>query len=286
MTELAGVDADRVSMASWMLCERPRRPRRACSLAPLFAAVSEHQLHDARRRRDRRRRCSAALTSIPVAFAGGLGARRRRSRSSTRYLPTNSVLASNLRPALPFVVLFLVLIFSPALRNRRELADPLAGVDPPPPAAGRGDAQPLRSRTATRVARRGRRARRRLLRLLPRRRRTGSTSRSRRRSSRSIFLLDHRDHRHGGRDLACARRRSRPSARCATAQLVDPRRHVGARRDASSARVVAAAGRCAARDPGAAPRRHLPVARDARVRVVLRERHGEARAGSAAARSP
>ena len=49
------------------------------------------------------------------------------------YLPTNSVLATNLRPSLPFVVLFVILIFSPGLRNRRDLADPLAGVAPPPP---------------------------------------------------------------------------------------------------------------------------------------------------------
>ena len=51
-----------------------------------------------------------------------------------RYLPMNSLLASNLRPSLPFVVLFLVLILSPRLRNRRELTDPLSSVDPPPPA--------------------------------------------------------------------------------------------------------------------------------------------------------
>ena len=48
-------------------------------------------------------------------------------------MPTNSVFATNLRPSLPFVVLFGILIFSPRLRNRRDLADPLAGVAPPPP---------------------------------------------------------------------------------------------------------------------------------------------------------
>jgi ABC-type branched-subunit amino acid transport system permease subunit len=48
-------------------------------------------------------------------------------------LPTNSVLAQGLRPSLPFVALFLLLVLSPALRNRRETADPLAGVDPPAP---------------------------------------------------------------------------------------------------------------------------------------------------------
>ena len=66
------------------------------------------------------------------------------------YLPTNSVLASNLRPALPFIVLFLVLILSPALRNRRELTDPLAGVDPPPPPPASTIRSPLLT-TGTRI---------------------------------------------------------------------------------------------------------------------------------------
>src|SRR5207244_8656583 len=100
-------------------------------LAPLFAAVSEFNyttlvvvaMSAA---------VLASLTSIPIAFAGGLALGVVGEVVST-YLPTNSVIASNLRPALPFIVLFLVLIFSPALRNRRELTDPLAGLDPPPP---------------------------------------------------------------------------------------------------------------------------------------------------------
>ena len=74
----------------------------------------------------------ASLSSIPIAFAGGLGLGVLQQILSI-YLPTNSVLATNLRPSLPFVVLFAILIFSPGLRNRRDLADPLAGVAPPPP---------------------------------------------------------------------------------------------------------------------------------------------------------
>ena len=108
----------------------------------------------------------ASLTSIPIAFAGGLGLGVLQQILSI-YLPTNSILASNLRPSLPFVVLFLILIFSPALRNRRELADPLAGVAPPP----RSRSSPERSReltigTARLVDGRARPAR--LLHLLPR----------------------------------------------------------------------------------------------------------------------
>ena len=70
MTELAGIDADRVSMASWVLCSI-LAGLAGVLLAPLFAAVSELNyttlvvvaMSAA---------VLAALTSIPVAFAGGL----------------------------------------------------------------------------------------------------------------------------------------------------------------------------------------------------------------------
>jgi branched-subunit amino acid ABC-type transport system permease component len=131
LTELGGIDADRVSMSSWMLCS-VLAGLAGVLLAPLFAAVNEVNyttlvvvaMSAA---------VLAGLTNIPVAFLGGLllGVV---GEVVDAYLPTNSVLASNLRPALPFIVLFLVLIFSPQLRNRRRLVDPLSGVDPPPPA--------------------------------------------------------------------------------------------------------------------------------------------------------
>ncbi len=73
------------------------------------------------------------LRSIPLAYLGGLllGVVQQ---LLNRYLPTQSVLASGLRPALPFIVLFVVIIFSPANLLRPPATDPLAGVDPPPPA--------------------------------------------------------------------------------------------------------------------------------------------------------
>ncbi len=130
MTELAGIDADRVSMASWALCSI-LAGLAGVLLAPLFAAVAELNyttlvvvaMSAA---------VLASLTSISVAFLGGLSLGVL-GEVVDSYLPTNSVIASNLRPALPFIVLFLVLILSPSLRNRRETADPLAGVNPPPP---------------------------------------------------------------------------------------------------------------------------------------------------------
>jgi branched-chain amino acid transport system permease protein len=130
MTELAGVNAELVSMSSWMLASfiaglsgvliAPALSQvNSIYFTPLVvAAISAAVL--------------ASLTSIPIAFAGGLGLGVLQQILSI-YLPTNSILAPHLRPSLPFVVLFVILIVSPGLRNRRDLADPLAGVAPPPP---------------------------------------------------------------------------------------------------------------------------------------------------------
>ena len=78
----------------------------------------------------------ARLTSIPMALLGGLllGIAQR---LLTGYLPPDSILAQGLRPSLPFVALFLLLLFLPGLRQQREVTDPLSGVDPPPPIARR-----------------------------------------------------------------------------------------------------------------------------------------------------
>jgi branched-chain amino acid transport system permease protein len=140
MTELAGIDAERVSMASWVLCSI-LAGLAGVLLAPLFAAVAELNyttlvvvaMSAA---------VLAALTNIPVAFAGGLMLGVL-GEVVDAYLPTNSVIASNLRPALPFIVLFLVLILSPSLRNQKGIVDPLAGVDPPPPPLAASSRSPM-----------------------------------------------------------------------------------------------------------------------------------------------
>src|SRR4030095_4170540 len=51
----------------------------------------------------------------------------------------------NVTPAMPFLVLFGLLVLWPALRTARDQADPLAAVDPPPPSLAALD----RSRTLT-----------------------------------------------------------------------------------------------------------------------------------------
>jgi branched-subunit amino acid ABC-type transport system permease component len=131
MTELAGVNSDLVSMTSWMMSSF-LAGLAGVLLSPLFAQVSDIN-YTTLVLAAISAAVLAQLTSIPLACAGGLALGIVQQLLS-RYLPTGSILASGIRPALPFIALFLVLILSPNLRNRRELGDPLAGVDPPPPA--------------------------------------------------------------------------------------------------------------------------------------------------------
>jgi branched-chain amino acid transport system permease protein len=131
MTELAGVNADRVSMIAWVMSS-VLAGLAGVLISPTLSQVSElyytplvvAAISAA---------VLAALSNIVVAFLGGLLLGILAQVLAVE-LPTNSVIATNLRPSLPFVALFLVLVFSPQLRHRQELADPLAGVDPPPPA--------------------------------------------------------------------------------------------------------------------------------------------------------
>ncbi len=130
LAELSGVDSERVSMAAWMLSS-VLAGLAGVLVAPLFASLNPFDLFTL---------LVAALaatvfgglTSIPLTFLGGilLGVLQAVLAGT---LPTDSVLTNGLRPSLPFVVLFLLLLFRPGLRSTRELADPLATVDAPPP---------------------------------------------------------------------------------------------------------------------------------------------------------
>jgi branched-subunit amino acid ABC-type transport system permease component len=136
MTELAGVNADRVSTFSWMLSSL-FAALAGVLLSPLFAQVNAINftilLIAA---------IAAAafgrLTSIPMALLGGLLLGIAQG-ILTGYLPLDSILAQGLRPSLPFVALFLLLLFLPGLRQQKEVTDPLSGVDPPPPSLAAAD---------------------------------------------------------------------------------------------------------------------------------------------------
>ena len=147
MTELAGISAERVSSVGWALSSI-LAGMAGVLLGPLFPQLSSQNffvlivaaIAAA---------AFAGLSSLPLALVGGL-ALGIGAQILSRTLPTGSILAQGLRPSLPFVALFLVLILKPSLRRKKEFADPLAGVDPPPPALAAVERGPGLTR-ATRI---------------------------------------------------------------------------------------------------------------------------------------
>ncbi|MDA8400879.1 MAG: ABC transporter permease [Actinomycetota bacterium] len=130
MLELAGVNADRVGTFAWGLSSF-LAGLAGVLLAPLFSRVSSLDFTTLL--------VSAiaaaalgSLTSLPLTLLGGLLLGIGQA-VLTGYLPLNSVLATGLRPAFPFVVLVLLLLALPGLRGSMEVIDPLSGCDPPPP---------------------------------------------------------------------------------------------------------------------------------------------------------
>jgi branched-subunit amino acid ABC-type transport system permease component len=130
MTSLVGINADRVSMVAWMLSSFIAGLA-GVLIAPLFAQT-EINSFTALLVAAIAAAAFARLTSIPMALLGGLLLGILQGILAG-YLPAGSILATGLRPSLPFVVLFALLLFWPGLRQKAELTDPLAGVDPPPP---------------------------------------------------------------------------------------------------------------------------------------------------------
>ncbi len=131
MVELAGVDSERVSMVAWMLSST-LAGLAGVLLAPLYftldfnnytllviAAIAAAAI--------------GRFYSIPLTLLGGL-LMGIGERALPDIVGTSGDLANDLRPSFPFLLLFLLLVFWPRLREQKEVTDPLAGVDPPPPA--------------------------------------------------------------------------------------------------------------------------------------------------------
>ena len=130
MVELAGVDADRVSMVAWMLSSTIAGLA-GVLLAPEYTEVNGtiYQILIVAAI------ASAAVgrfVNIPMTLVGaviiGIGAR------ALPDIVGGTNIADDLQPTFPFLVLFLLLVFWPKLRESATVTDPLAGVDPPPPA--------------------------------------------------------------------------------------------------------------------------------------------------------
>ena len=136
MTELNGVNADWVSSGSWMLSSLfaglagvllvPTTSSLGTVLEPrgyfpiVIAALAAAAL--------------GRLVSLPAAMFGGLllGVVTTELRT---HLPRDNVILNELRgSALPYVMLFAIIVFWPAIRRQIAGSDPLLGVAPPPPA--------------------------------------------------------------------------------------------------------------------------------------------------------
>jgi branched-subunit amino acid ABC-type transport system permease component len=140
LAELAGVDSERTGTTSWMLSSFLAGLAGAL-LAPLLGnldATSFTLLIVAA--------IAAAavgrLNSIPMTLLGGIivgvGQRALPDILNELGVHVDRALAQDLRPAFPFLLLFLLLVLWSSLRSRREVNDPLAGVDPPPPVVASG----------------------------------------------------------------------------------------------------------------------------------------------------
>jgi len=129
MTELAGVNAGRVSAFAWILSS-VMAALAGVLLAPLYSQLDPQNftvllvwgVAGA---------VIGRFSSLPLALAGGL-ALGVAQQVVAGYMPAG-VIANGLRPSLPFVVL---LVFLPMARQR-QLDDPLSACDPPSSAVER-----------------------------------------------------------------------------------------------------------------------------------------------------
>ena len=136
MTELNGINADRVSTAAWALSSF-FAGLAGVLIAPRFTSLAAGEFFNIVVVAI----AAAAvgyLVSLPRAFLGGLGLGILIALFNT-FIPkwSNDLtwlrpIQSNLTPAIPFIVLFGILVFSPKVRQTQRASDPLSGVDPPP----------------------------------------------------------------------------------------------------------------------------------------------------------
>jgi len=131
LLQLEGVRADRVSAGAWMFSSF-LAGLAGVLLAPQYATVQSNDyaivLVAA---------VAAAalggLASIPLALVGGL-VLGVVGGLGAGYFPASSIWHTGLLPAVPFLLLAVLLVVHPRLRTLDASHDPLSVVDPPPPA--------------------------------------------------------------------------------------------------------------------------------------------------------
>lgn len=137
MAELSGIRAERISAFAWALSSL-FAGMAGVLIAPRFNTLAANDFFNlvvvaiAAAAIGR-------LVSLPRALIGGLALGILIALVNT-FLPRWSdtvtwlrPLQENVTPAMPFVVLFGVLVLWPSIRRARDATDPLSGVDPPPP---------------------------------------------------------------------------------------------------------------------------------------------------------
>ncbi len=138
MAELSGIASDRISAGAWVLSST-FAGMAGVLIAPRFNSLNSSDFFTlvvvaiAAA-------ATGRLVSLPRAMLGGVGLGWFIAVFNT-FLPGLAddyswlgPFRDNLTPSLPFVVLFAILVTSRALGSDKETTDPLAGVDPPPPA--------------------------------------------------------------------------------------------------------------------------------------------------------
>jgi branched-subunit amino acid ABC-type transport system permease component len=140
MTELNGIAADRVSAFAWMLSSLFAglagvliAPRFNTLVAPDYFNLVVVAIAAA---------AIGKLVSLPKALLGGLGLGVLIAMLNTfmprwvETFPWLDPIQDNVTPAIPFIVLFAVLVFVPSIRRATDAGDPLADVDPPAQSLG------------------------------------------------------------------------------------------------------------------------------------------------------
>jgi len=128
LLELRGVSSAKVSSLAWVLSST-MAGLAGVLLAPQYPTVDQ-QHFNVLLIAALAAAAVGGLRSLPMAFAGGIGLGIVEGVASA-YLDPSSVWHAGLLPALPFVLLAVLLVADPRLRNLDSSSDPLSTVDPP-----------------------------------------------------------------------------------------------------------------------------------------------------------